>query len=325
MTTLITGGAGYIGSQVVRTLCDAGTPPIVLDNLSTGATAMLPEGVIFIQADVRDLVALRAALLTHHVEEVIHFAGVVSVEESVAFPARYYSNNTGATAILMEACAEAGVERMIFSSTAAVYGAPNTDKVAETHPTEPESPYGCSKLLAEAIIRDAASPAGLRYGILRYFNVGGADPLGRGGQINPNSRHLIRNAIRAAKGEIACFDVFGDDYDTRDGTGVRDFIHVADLADVHLSTLNCLRSGNESMVLNCGYGEGFTVLEVIEVVKHITGVDFPVRRAPRRPGDVGTVIADTSLAQATLGWAPKYSELALIVEHAWRWEIGAKR
>lgn len=322
MTILVTGGAGYIGSQVVRTLCDSGAMPVVLDNLTTGARRLLPEGVTLVQADVRDSATLRDTLTKYAIDEVLHFAGAVSVEDSVRLPARYYSNNTGATATLVEACADVGVPRLIFSSTAAVYGAPKAERVSETHQTEPESTYGKSKLLAEQIIRDAADASNIRYGILRYFNVGGADPQARGGQLNADSRHLIRNAIRAAKGEVDCFEVFGVDYETRDGTGVRDFIHVADLADVHLRMLDHLRTGGQNAVLNCGYGTGFTVLEVIDVVKRITGSDFPVRHAPRRPGDVASVIADTRQAQATLGWTPRLNDLSLIVEHAWRWETG---
>lgn len=322
MSVLVTGAAGYIGSQFVRHLCDSGERPVAYDNLSTGARVQLADGVPLIQGDVRDHATLRAALIEHGVTDVVHFAGSISVEESVKNPALYYSNNSGATAVLMGACAEAGVKRIIFSSTAAVYGEPLTAKVAETHRTSPQSPYGHSKLLAEEIIRGGASAAGMRYGILRYFNVAGADPKGRGGQMNLESRHLVRNAIRAAKGEIAQFDVFGDDYDTRDGTGVRDFIHVADLADVHIKTLQYLREGGQSAVFNCGYGEGFTVLEVIEVVKRITGADFAVRRCPRRAGDVPVVIADPELARLSLGWTPRLNDLELIIKHAWSWEQG---
>lgn len=320
MNTLVTGGAGYIGSQVVRALCDAGQSPIVIDNLSTGTLDALPEGTTLVRADVRDAASLQAAIKKHHIDSVLHFAGSVSVEESVQFPARYFSNNTGATAALVEACAESGVKNLIFSSTAAVYGTPQMSRVTESHPTTPASPYGQSKLLAERIISEAAPAARLRYGILRYFNVGGADPLGRTGQTNTSSRHLIRNAIRAAKGEIPKFQVFGDDYETRDGTGMRDFIHVADLADVHLRMLGHLRAGGESAVLNCGYGEGFTVLEVIAVVQRVTGVKFTVEHCPRRPGDVAAVVADSARATALLDWSPQFNDLSLIVEHAWRWD-----
>jgi UDP-glucose 4-epimerase len=274
-----------------------------------------------VNADVRDASALIDTIGKYEVDEVVHFAGVVSVEESVTKPAFYFSNNVGATAILTEACANTGVSRLVFSSTAAVYGEPTSNKVSETHATAPHSPYGQSKLLAEEIIRSAAPATDLRFGILRYFNVAGADPDGRGGQINPGSRHLIRNAMRAAKGEIPHFEIFGDDYDTPDGTGVRDFVHVADLADVHLSTLEYLRRGGESIVLNCGYGTGFSVLSVVDVVKRVTGVDFPVRRTSRRPGDVASVIADTTRAQAALAWTPRLNDLTQMVEHAWRWEL----
>ncbi|MGE0742047.1 MAG: UDP-glucose 4-epimerase GalE [Hyphomonadaceae bacterium] len=324
MTILVTGGAGYIGSQVVRHLCDAGERPVVLDNLSTGSRRQLPHGVPLIEADAGDGRALQAALAAHGVRDVMHFAGSISVEESVRDPALYYRNNTGATATLIEACERAEVRNFIFSSTAAVYGAA-AGKTPESAAIAPVSPYGHSKWLAEEIIRAAAPASGLRYGILRYFNVAGADPQGRGGQINPHSRHLVSNALRAARGELPAFEVFGADYDTPDGSGVRDFIHVADLADVHLRMLAHLRGGGESGVFNCGYGEGFSVLQAIDVVKRVTGIDFPVRHAPRRAGDAAYIVADTRLAQSILGWTPRFNDLDVIIAHAWAWETAPQR
>lgn len=320
MTILVTGGAGYIGSQVARHLAERGEQIVVLDNFSTGHPSLVPPGARIVRGDVRERTILGACIRNHGVTEVLHFAGSISVEESMSNPALYYSNNTGATAALVEACAERGVKRLIFSSTAAVYGLPDVVTVPESSPLNPQSPYGHSKLLAEEIIVRCARSADMQFGVLRYFNVGGADPGGRGGQLGDRATHLIRNALRAAAGEIPKLRVFGADYPTRDGTGVRDFIHVADLAEAHVATLQYLRGGGESGIFNCGYGRGFTVLEVINVVKAVTGADFEVEIVGRRPGDVASIIADCSLAMNRLGWRPRLDDLSLIVRHAWEWE-----
>jgi len=319
MTVLVTGGAGYIGSHMVRALLDAGEQVVVLDNLSTGFDWAIPPGVPAVAGDVVDARLLDALVAEHGVSAIIHFAASVVVPESVADPLRYYRNNTVNSRSLIEAAVRGGVEHFIFSSIAAVYGEPDRIPIAEDAPTRPMSPYGSSKLMAEIILRDAARAHGLRY-ILRYFNVAGADPQLRTGQSTRGATHLIKVAAETALGVRPKLEIFGTDYPTPDGTCIRDYIHVGDLAAAHSDALRYLRNGGESLTLNCGYGHGFSVLEVIDAVKRAAGVDFRVEFAARRPGDPARIVAAADRARALLGWQPQFGELSTIVAHALAWE-----
>ena len=320
MSVLVTGGAGYIGSHMVWELRDRGTPVVVLDNLTTGFDWLLPGDVELAVGDVADSPFVEALLGKHEVEAVIHFAGSIIVPESMENPLKYYSNNTAASLKLVEACVRQGIRNFVFSSTAAVYGEPGTVPVAESAPLKPVSPYGRSKLITEMMLRDAAAAHGLKYCALRYFNVAGADPQGRAGQSTQNATHLIKIACEAATGKRDGVTVFGNDYDTPDGTGVRDYIHVTDLAAAHRLALNYLADGGPSAEMNCGYGRGFSVLEVIDRVKAVSGVDFPVRHAERRAGDSAMIVARPDLARSELGWTPAYDDLDTIIGHALMWE-----
>jgi UDP-glucose 4-epimerase len=320
MTVLVTGGAGYIGSHMVHELVDAGEKVVVLDNLVTGFDWAVAESVPLIIGDTGDQPLVASLIAEHGIDAIIHFAASTVVPESVAEPLSYYRNNTVNSRALIETAVKGGVKHFIFSSTAAVYGNPERMPVKEEAPTVPMSPYGWSKLMTETMLRDAGFAHGLGYVILRYFNVAGADPKLRTGQSTRHATHLIKVATEAALGQRAKVDVFGADYPTSDGTGIRDYIHVSDLARAHSDALRHLRAGGESLTLNCGYGHGFSVLEVIETVKRVSGVDFRVDTAPRRPGDPAQVVAAADKARALLGWQPQLDDLATIVAHALAWQ-----
>jgi UDP-glucose 4-epimerase len=320
MTILVTGGAGYIGSHMVHELADAGEAVVALDNLATGFDWAVAEGVPLIVGDTGDQPLVASIIAEHKIEAVIHFAASTVVPESVAEPLAYYRNNTVNSRALIETAIKGGVRHFIFSSTAAVYGNPERMPVAEDAPTMPMSPYGASKLMTETMLRDAGHAHGLGYVILRYFNVAGADPKLRTGQSTRNATHLIKVATEAALGLRPKVDVFGTDYPTPDGTGVRDYIHVSDLARAHSDALRHLRAGGASLTLNCGYGHGFSVLEVIDAVKRVSGVDFRVEVAARRPGDPAQVVAAADRARTLLGWRPRLDDLSTIVSHALAWQ-----
>lgn len=325
MAVLVTGGAGYIGSHMVWRLLDAGEDVVVMDRLSTGFDWAIPKEAPLVVGDVGDGDLVTRTVKEHGVEEIIHFAGSIVVPESVSDPLGYYLNNTCKTRTLLEACVAAGVPRFIFSSTAAVYGTPETVPIPEDAPLQPESPYGMSKLMTEFILRDTAAAHPFNYAALRYFNVAGADPNGRTGQSTQNATHLIKVATQAALGKRAHLDVYGTDYATPDGTCVRDYIHVTDLVEAHYLALEHLRSKGSDLVANCGYGNGYSVLEVIEAVKAASGNDFPVQLADRRPGDAVTVVADSSLLKKQLDWVPRHADLGEIVTHALNWESALAR
>jgi UDP-glucose 4-epimerase len=320
MTVLVTGGAGYIGSHMVLALAEAGESVVVIDNLSTGFSAMLPEGVPLFIGDAGDENLVEGVIAQHKVESIIHFAGSVAVPESMRDPLGYYRNNTMTTQSLLRTAVKGGVNRFIFSSTAAVYGNPDQMPVPETAPTRPMSPYGSSKLMTEIMLHDVATAHGMSYVALRYFNVAGADPEGRIGLATVGATHLLKIAVEAATGQRAKIDVFGTDYPTPDGSCIRDFIHVSDLAQAHRSALTYLRGGGNSVTLNCGYGRGYSVLETIEAVKRVSMRNIAVQYAPRRPGDIMTMVADTSRIRSLLDWTPKYDDLETIAAHALAWE-----
>jgi len=318
--TLITGGAGYIGSHTVIALRQAGRSVVVLDNLSTGSRSVVPDDVTFVEGDAGDGQLVEALIAEHDIGSVIHFAGSILVEQSVSEPLLYYANNVAVSRNLLEACSRAGVEQFIFSSTAAVYGAPEQVPIPEHAATRPINPYGNSKLVIEWMLRDLAAAADLRYVALRYFNVAGADPQGRSGQLGPVATHLIKIASQVVAGVRDSIAIFGDDYDTPDGTCVRDYIHVSDLAAAHLAALEYLESGGESCSLNCGYGHGYSVREVVEAVERCTGQALNPRRAPRRPGDPPILVADVGALSRTLRWSPRYDNLDVIITTAVDWE-----
>jgi UDP-glucose 4-epimerase len=325
MSVLVTGGAGYIGSHMVWHLVDAGENVVVVDNLTTGFDwAVAPEAKLF-ERDCGDRESMESLIADHHVDAIIHFAGSIVVPESVADPLGYYLNNTVKSRALIEAAVRGGVGHFIFSSTAAVYGTPAVYPVAEDAPLMPESPYGRSKLMTEMMLADAAAAHGFTYAALRYFNVAGADPKLRTGQSTKGATHLIKVACEAALGKRDGVTVFGTDYPTPDGTGVRDYIHVTDLAAAHADALRYLRSGGTSLVANCGYGHGFSVLEVIDTVKRVSGRDFPVEVGPRRPGDPAAIVASPQRIIERLGWDAHFDDLGVIVETALKWEEALSR
>ena len=327
MTVLITGGAGYIGSHMVHELVDAGEPVVVLDNLSTGFRFLIPAAVPFVAGSTGDRDLVTKTIARHGVTAIIHFAASIVVPESVSNPLGYYRNNTMNTCTLLDIAVEAGVKQFIFSSTAAVYGNPERSPAREDAATLPISPYGMSKLMSEIMLHDAGKAHGLRFVILRYFNVAGADPMQRTGQSTAGATHLIKVACEAALGKRPKMDIYGTDYPTPDGTCVRDYVHVSDLARAHSAALGYLRRGGASATFNCGYGRGASVLEVIDSVRRASGRDFPVEVTGRRAGDPAALVADVNRIRATLDWRPRFQDLDTIVAHALAWErrISGKR
>lgn len=317
---LVTGGAGYIGSHAVLALLESGRRVVVLDDLSTGRKESVPSPVPLVVGDVGDRGVLREVISRYRVQSVMHFAGSAVVPESLADPFLYYRNNTMNTLVLAETCRELGVDRLIFSSTAAVYGEPKVVPVDEESPTEPINPYGRSKLAAERILLDGAAAYGLRPVILRYFNVAGADPQGRTGQRTPYATHLIKVACETAVGLRDHMEIYGEDYPTADGTCVRDFIHVTDLVRAHVLALEHLDAGGEPLLLNCGYGRGYSVREVVDAVSELTEVPLTVRAAARREGDPARVIAAADRIRERLGWVPEHDDLSVIVGTSLAWE-----
>ncbi len=320
MTVLVTGGAGYIGSHMVLKLLDSGESVVVLDNLSTGFRWAVPTSATLVVGDVGDQELVRSIVRKLGVKAIIHFAGSIVVPESVADPLGYYHNNTVKSRALMEVAVEMGIEQFIFSSTAAVYGNPSEVPVSEDAELKPMSPYGSSKLMTEIMLADAARAHNFRYVALRYFNVAGADPQGRTGQSTPNATHLIKVACEAALGKRPCIEVFGTDYPTEDGTCIRDYIHVTDLVRAHMAALRHLRDGGDSEIFNCGYSKGFSVLQVIDAVKRVSGADFEVRNAPRRAGDPAAIVAASDKIRVRLGWRPELDKLETIAAQALAWE-----
>ena len=317
---LVTGGAGYIGSHAVLALRDAGRPVVVIDDLSTGFRRAVPQGVPFLHGDVGDSALVSRVIAEYRIGAIMHFAGSIIVPESVTDPLKYYLNNTANSRSLIAAAVTGGVKHFVFSSTAAVYGNPARVPVAEDDPTVPTSPYGWSKLMTEVMLRDASAAHGLAHVALRYFNVAGADPLIRTGLSTRSATHLIAAAVGAALGRRARIDVYGTDYPTPDGTCIRDFIHVSDLARAHLAALSYLRTGGASATINCGYGRGYSVREVLDAVQRAAGHTFAVNTAPRRPGDIMVSVADATRIRELLNWAPEFDDLDAIVRHALAWE-----
>ncbi|WP_395665121.1 UDP-glucose 4-epimerase GalE [Methylocella sp.] len=320
MAVLVTGGAGYIGGHMALALLDRGEEVVVLDNLSTGYAWAVPPGAKLVVGDFGDEALVDKLIAEEKIEAIAHFAAKIVVPESVADPLGYYLNNTAKARALLERAVKGGVKHFIFSSTAAVYGEPAANPVFEEVALAPINPYGRSKLMVEWMLADVAKAHGLGFVVLRYFNVAGADPQGRLGQSSPVATHLIKVASQAALGHRDGLDVFGTDYPTPDGSCVRDYIQVSDLVDAHLRALDHLRAGGENLTCNCGYGRGFSVLEVVEVVKTVSGVDFPVRIKGRRAGDPASLVAGAKRVRETLGWIPKYDNLPTIVEQALSWE-----
>lgn len=320
MTTLVTGGAGYIGSHMVHALLDRDERVVVLDNLSTGFRWAVPDMVPLVVADTGDIEAVSRFLRTHGVEAIVHFAAKVVVPDSVSDPLGYYLNNTVKSRALIAAAVGAGVKYFIFSSTAAVYGDPATSPVPEESAPAPMSPYGASKLMTETMLRDVSAAHGLGVVVLRYFNVAGADPAGRTGQSTPAATHLIKVAVQTALGLRPAMHIFGTDYPTQDGTCVRDYIHVTDLVRAHLDALEYLRRGGTPLTCNVGYGRGYSVREVVDTVRAVSGVDFQVEIGARRPGDPASIVAANARIREALGWRPERDDLPTIVDHALRWE-----
>jgi UDP-glucose 4-epimerase len=316
---LVTGGAGYIGSHVVRQLGQAGHNVVVLDNFSTGFSEAVLHGTL-IEGDTGDRQLVLKILRDHAINSVMHFAANTIVPESVENPLKYYGNNTCCSRNLLQCCQKVGIEHFIFSSTAAVYGLPSDGRATETTSLAPINPYGTSKLMTEWMLRDLSKASSLRHVILRYFNVAGCDPQGRIGQSTKNATLLIKVACEAAVGKRPRISIFGTDYPTPDGTGVRDYIHVEDLASAHIQALEYLRSGGTSITMNCGYGHGYSVREVLYTVEKISGRKLTIIEEPRRAGDPPGLVADNTLIRKILGWTPQYDNLDVIVETALNWE-----
>ena len=320
MAVLVTGGAGYIGSHMALRLCDGGEEVVVLDNLTTGFDWAVDPRATIVLGDAGDIDFVSKVIAEHGIDEIVHFAGSIVVPESVVDPLKYYRNNTQTSRSLLEAAVKGGVERFIFSSTAAVYGMTGLAPVEETTPLAPMSPYGRSKLMTEWMLADIAAAHPIKYGVLRYFNVAGADPQKRSGQSTPLATHLIKVAAQTALGQRQKMDIFGTDYPTPDGTCVRDYIHVTDLIEAHALLLGQLRRGGASMTLNCAYGQGFSVRQVIDTVKAVSGVDFRVDEGPRRAGDPASITATGERVRSVLGWVPRHDSLTEMVSSALEWE-----
>jgi UDP-glucose 4-epimerase len=320
MTVLVTGGAGYIGSHMVLALTDQGHNVVVLDNLTTGFAWAIAPGAKLVEGDIGDEALVHHILKEHKVEAIVHFAGSIVVPESVADPLGYYLNNTVKSRALIASAVKAGVANFIFSSTAAVYGNPLSLPVDESATPAPVSPYGTSKWMTELMLRDTREAHGLNYCALRYFNVAGADLKGRSGQSTPRATHLIKTACQTSLGQRSHMEVFGTDYPTHDGTCIRDYIHVSDLIAAHVDALAHLERGGDSGIFNCGYGEGFSVLDVIKSVERVSGKPLNVKMGPRRAGDPAGIVAGADRARSILGWKPKHNDLDLIVKTALDWE-----
>ncbi len=320
MNVLVTGGAGYIGGHMVLALLDAGFKPVVFDNLSTGFRWSVPDGVPLVVGDVGDFELVLQTLRTHKIDAIVHFAAKLVVPESVTDPLGYYLNNTVKSRSLMAAAVAADVKKFVFSSTAAVYGNASDKPLSEDAPLAPLSPYGSSKLLTEVMLGDVAAAHGMNYVVLRYFNVAGADPAMRHGQSTANATHLIKVAVQTALGMRSHMEIYGTDYATRDGTCIRDYIHVSDLVAAHMQALSHLNDGGESLVMNCGYGHGYSVSEVIDTVRRVSGRPVEAQVAPRRAGDPSVIVADSARIRSRLGWEPRLDDLSKIIEHTLRWE-----
>jgi UDP-glucose 4-epimerase len=318
---LVTGGAGYIGSHAVLALKDAGWPVAVIDNLSTGFAFAVPDGVSLYEGDIADAALLQRIFAEQGTKAIMHFAGSIIVPESVEQPLSYYENNTVKSRALIEAAVKGGVGHFLFSSTAATYGVPESSPIPEDAPKNPINPYGWSKLMTEQMLADASAAHGFNYCALRYFNVAGADPEARSGQSTAGATHLIKVACEAATGKRGHVSVFGTDYDTPDGTGVRDYIHVSDLADAHVLALEALiERQDRSLTMNCGYGKGFSVLEVLDAVDRVTNTEITRRMEARRAGDPAELVSDPARIRATLPWVPRHDDLGEIIAHALQWE-----
>lgn len=325
MAVLVSGGAGYIGSHMVLALTDAGIDTVVLDNLTTGFQWAVSPAAKLVKGDIGNEELVLGVMNEHKIDAVVHFAGSIVVPDSVTDPLGYYLNNTVNSRNLMHCAVKSGIKNFIFSSTAAVYGNPRTLPVYETEAPAPISPYGTSKWMTEQMLRDSYAAYGLNYVALRYFNVAGADPKGRSGQSTPRATHLIKVAAQTALGQRGHMEVFGTDYETPDGTCVRDYIHVSDLISAHMDALSHLKRGGESGIFNCGYGKGFSVLEVIKAVERVHGAPLNVKYGPRRAGDPAGIVAGADKAREILGWKPKHEDLDLIVDSALRWEQHLQR
>jgi len=317
---LVTGGAGYVGSVSVAALVAAGHSVMVLDDLTTGHAAAVPAGAVLRRGSYTDEASVRSLLVASRIEAILHCAARSLVGESIREPAAYYRDNVAGGVALLEAARKTGVKRFVFSSTAAVYGTPDDTPISEDAPLRPINTYGETKRTFEGALRWYGGAYGMRGVVLRYFNVAGADPFGRVGLATVGATHLLKIAVEAATGQRAKVDVFGTDYPTRDGSCIRDFIHVSDLAQAHRAALSYLRGGGSSVTLNCGYGRGYSVLETLEAVRRISSSNFAVHYAPRRRGDVMTMVADTSRIRSTLDWNPRYDDLDTIAAHALIWE-----
>ena len=318
---LVTGGAGYIGSHAVLALLDRGWPVAVIDSLTTGFRFTVPDGVPFYEGDIEDARLIKRIVAEQEIGAIMHFAGSIIVPESVENPLKYYHNNTAKSRALIASAVDAGVGHLLFSSTAATYGIPESSPVREDSPTQPINPYGWSKLMTEQMLADTAAAHAFNYCALRYFNVAGADPKARSGQSTAGATHLIKVAVEAALGMRDSVAVFGTDYDTPDGTGVRDYIHVSDLAEAHVLALaELIARPDDSLTMNCGYGRGFSVLEVLDAVDRVTNMQIERVLAPRRAGDPDSLVSDPTRIKRTIPWVPRHAELDEIVAHALAWE-----